>query len=65
MSHIIAILLWALAATGATDACNTVAVTADAEAAVCMAPPPAEPDTSTVKKTIDARPHTRRISNGF
>jgi len=66
MSHILAIFLWAIAATGASDTCTAIADASDVDVTVCAtpAPPPeAEPERRLDVSRRDAR--TRRISNGF
>jgi hypothetical protein len=66
MSHIFAVLLWALAATGSHNACESFALSVDADPSACaVSLPPPEETAGEVKRTIDVQPHRRRISNGF
>ncbi len=66
MSHILAIFLWAIAATGSSDTCAALAVASDADVTVCATPAPPPASESETRVDVSRHdPRTRRISNGF
>lgn len=66
MSHILAIFLWAIAATGASDTCTAIADASDVDVTLCATPaPPPEAESEKLMDVNRRDPRTRRISNGF